>query len=257
MSILSAREAGCSCQQGDPARLTAPTVGDFDQLPYPSMPFAYTQPAHLAALATLYGLLPPRRRQRPRPGTWVCVRRQHQPGSPKPVSWASICLPSTLTMDLVALEHSGSKSLNFSAAIWRKPSWDTFDYVICHGVFSWVQEEHSVHVPDPMGHVILCEFYFDRQTQYFADYGRQYTDMPMPVRLVKQGDTLVPDRLLRASDFPDTWARPIVPSGRRSPLTSPPSASTCPRARSAFAGARKASGTLRRGRRVVGKPTCK
>src|SRR5262245_66566311 len=38
----------------------SPLGGDFDQLPYPSMPFAYTQPAHLAALAALYGLEPPR-----------------------------------------------------------------------------------------------------------------------------------------------------------------------------------------------------
>ena len=53
-----------------------------------------------------------------------------------------------------------------------------------------------------MGHVILREFYIDRQAEYFEDYVRQYTDMPMLVRLAKQGDTLVPERLLRASDFP-------------------------------------------------------
>jgi nitrate reductase / nitrite oxidoreductase, alpha subunit len=53
-----------------------------------------------------------------------------------------------------------------------------------------------------MGHVILRDFYIDRQAEYFEDYARQYTDMPMLVRLVKQGDALVPDRLLRASDFP-------------------------------------------------------
>ena len=52
-----------------------------------------------------------------------------------------------------------------------------------------------------MGHVILREFHVDRQAEYFEDYARQYTDMPMLVRLVKQGDRLVPDRLLRASDF--------------------------------------------------------
>ena len=32
---------------------------DYDLLPYPSMPIAYTQPAHLAALGTLFGLAPP------------------------------------------------------------------------------------------------------------------------------------------------------------------------------------------------------
>ncbi|MGD9502241.1 MAG: nitrate reductase subunit alpha [Methyloceanibacter sp.] len=52
-----------------------------------------------------------------------------------------------------------------------------------------------------MGHVILKEFHVDRQAAYFADYVRKYTDMPMLVRLVKQDGKLVPERLLRASDF--------------------------------------------------------
>ncbi|MDP2620090.1 MAG: nitrate reductase subunit alpha [Hyphomicrobiales bacterium] len=52
-----------------------------------------------------------------------------------------------------------------------------------------------------MGHVILREFHIDRQVDYFTAYARQYTDMPMLVRLVKQDGRLVPERLLRASDF--------------------------------------------------------
>ncbi|WP_333793002.1 nitrate reductase subunit alpha [Hyphomicrobium sp.] len=52
-----------------------------------------------------------------------------------------------------------------------------------------------------MGHVILREFHIDRQASYFVDYVRQYTDMPMLVRLVEQEGRLVPERLLRASDF--------------------------------------------------------
>src|SRR5271166_710156 len=52
-----------------------------------------------------------------------------------------------------------------------------------------------------MGHVILREFHIDRQPQYFADYVRRYTDMPMLVRLVRQDGRLVPERLVRASDF--------------------------------------------------------
>jgi nitrate reductase alpha subunit len=52
-----------------------------------------------------------------------------------------------------------------------------------------------------MGHVILKEFHVDRQAQYFRDYCRQYSDMPMLVRLVKRGDAFVPERFVRASDF--------------------------------------------------------
>ncbi|MCB1414324.1 MAG: nitrate reductase subunit alpha [Xanthobacteraceae bacterium] len=54
-----------------------------------------------------------------------------------------------------------------------------------------------------MGHVILREFHIDKKTDYFDDYMRRYTDMPMLVRLVKQGDGYVPDRFVRASDFAD------------------------------------------------------
>ncbi|MGI9522963.1 MAG: nitrate reductase subunit alpha [Hyphomicrobiaceae bacterium] len=52
-----------------------------------------------------------------------------------------------------------------------------------------------------MGHVILSEFHVNRKVPYFEDYARKYTDMPMLVRLVKQGENYVPERLLRASDF--------------------------------------------------------
>ena len=52
-----------------------------------------------------------------------------------------------------------------------------------------------------MGHVILKEYHVDRQAPYFRDYVRQFTDMPMLVKLVRQDGRLVPDRFLRASDF--------------------------------------------------------
>ncbi len=54
-----------------------------------------------------------------------------------------------------------------------------------------------------MGHVILKEFYLDRQSDYFEDYVRRYTDMPMLVTLVNRGGYLVADRFVRASDFAD------------------------------------------------------
>lgn len=52
-----------------------------------------------------------------------------------------------------------------------------------------------------MGHVILREFHLDRQTEYFDDYCRRYTDMPMLVELVEQDGRLVPGQLLRASQI--------------------------------------------------------
>ncbi len=52
-----------------------------------------------------------------------------------------------------------------------------------------------------MGHVILREFHLDRQAEYFEDYGRKYSDMPMLVRLDEKDGRLVPGRFLRADDI--------------------------------------------------------
>ncbi len=52
-----------------------------------------------------------------------------------------------------------------------------------------------------MGHVILREFHLDRQAEYFESYCRQYSDMPMLVRLVQRDGHYVPERLVRASEF--------------------------------------------------------
>ncbi len=57
-----------------------------------------------------------------------------------------------------------------------------------------------------MGHVILKEFYFDRRSEYFDDYARRYTDLPLLVMLEEKtlsgGETvMVPGRYVRASDF--------------------------------------------------------
>ncbi|MBV6413011.1 MAG: nitrate reductase subunit alpha [Xanthomonadales bacterium PRO6] len=53
-----------------------------------------------------------------------------------------------------------------------------------------------------MGHVILREFHVEKPSTYFTDYCRQYTDMPLLVRLEQRVDgRLVPERFLRASDL--------------------------------------------------------
>lgn len=51
------------------------------------------------------------------------------------------------------------------------------------------------------GHVILREFHLDRQAEYFEDYCRKYSDMPMLVQLDKRGGSYIPGKQLRASDF--------------------------------------------------------
>ncbi|MBK8064924.1 MAG: nitrate reductase subunit alpha [Betaproteobacteria bacterium] len=58
-----------------------------------------------------------------------------------------------------------------------------------------------------MGHVIFKEFHLERQSAYFTDYVRRYSDMPMLVKLVKRGEAWVADRFLRASDLSGALAQ--------------------------------------------------
>ena len=51
------------------------------------------------------------------------------------------------------------------------------------------------------GHVILREFHLDRQSEYFTDYCRKYSDFPMLVRLDEKDGKLVAGRFLRADDL--------------------------------------------------------
>ncbi|MCU7729087.1 nitrate reductase subunit alpha [Actinoplanes sp. KI2] len=72
-----------------------------------------------------------------------------------------------------------------------------------------------------MGHVILTEFFRDRQVPYFLDYARQYTDLPFLVTLV-DGKA---DRFLTAADLgaqdgahktvliDERTGEPVVPNG--------------------------------------------
>src|SRR5579875_3190134 len=54
-----------------------------------------------------------------------------------------------------------------------------------------------------MGHVILAEFFRDRQVPYFTGYVTTYTDAPFLVTLRERGDGHVPGRFLTAADLGD------------------------------------------------------
>ncbi len=55
-----------------------------------------------------------------------------------------------------------------------------------------------------MGHVILTEFFRDRQVPYFTDYVKSYTDLPFLVSLREREDAYVPDGFVTAADLGDT-----------------------------------------------------
>ena len=54
-----------------------------------------------------------------------------------------------------------------------------------------------------MGHVMLREFHLDKPSQYFTDYVRRYTDMPMLVMLEERDGYYAAGRTLRAADLVD------------------------------------------------------
>lgn len=54
-----------------------------------------------------------------------------------------------------------------------------------------------------MTHVILKEFYVERETPYFYDYAKKYTDLPFLVTLKEHDGEYRSDRFLRASDLND------------------------------------------------------
>jgi len=54
-----------------------------------------------------------------------------------------------------------------------------------------------------MGHVILTEFFRDRQVPYFTGYLTSFTDAPCLVTLRERGGSWVPDRFLTAADLGD------------------------------------------------------
>lgn len=55
-----------------------------------------------------------------------------------------------------------------------------------------------------MGHVMLREFHLDNPSQYFTDYVRRYTDMPMLVMLEARDGYYAAGRMLRAADLVDS-----------------------------------------------------
>jgi len=77
-----------------------------------------------------------------------------------------------------------------------------------------------------MGHVVLTEFFRDRQVPYFADYARRYTDLPFLVTLRERPDgAWATDRFLTAADLGEAdgehktvliderTGEPVVPNG--------------------------------------------
>ncbi|MDQ4110908.1 MAG: nitrate reductase subunit alpha [Actinomycetota bacterium] len=65
-----------------------------------------------------------------------------------------------------------------------------------------------------MGHVILGEFFVEKQTPFFEDYVRTYTDLPHLVRLEEKDGAYIPGRFLTAADLDPLGAEHGPPEER-------------------------------------------
>lgn len=52
-----------------------------------------------------------------------------------------------------------------------------------------------------MGHVILREFYVEKQTPFFSEYAAKYTDLPFLIRLEEHNGSLVPGKFVTADEL--------------------------------------------------------
>ncbi len=109
------------------------------------------------------------------------------------------CLNMTRTPDahfFAEARHNGTKAVVFS------PDFSQ----VCKYADQWV----PLHAGSDgafwmaVSHVILKEFHHEKQTPYFIDYVKQYTDSPYLVKLDKKGEHYVPGRLVRANEI-EKW----------------------------------------------------
>ena len=119
------------------------TEADYDQLPYPSLPVAYSQPAQSAAMLRMFGLDAPNVAQ-----ARVLELGCASGGNIIPLA-ARFPQASFVGVDLsqrhvddannrieqLALPNITIRRADLTEAAFERQS---FDYIICHGVFSWV-----------------------------------------------------------------------------------------------------------------------
>jgi methyltransferase-like protein/SAM-dependent methyltransferase len=123
-----------------------PHSSDYDEFPYPSFPFPLTHPDHLAVLATLFGLRPA-----PPAQARVLELGAASGGNLTPLA---LVYPqaSFLGVDLsrrqveegaATIAALGLKNVELRQAsiLDVDDGYGPFDYILCHGVYSWVPRD--------------------------------------------------------------------------------------------------------------------
>ncbi|MGM7684127.1 nitrate reductase subunit alpha [Cytobacillus sp. Hm23] len=118
-------------------------------------------------------------------------------------------VPQTRTPDshfMVEARYRGTKVVSISP--------DYAEYVKFADNWLAVNPGMDAALAMAMTHVILKEFYVDKNTPYFDNYAKMYTDLPFLIKLEKKGESYVANRFLRASDIGQNIAhakwKPVV-----------------------------------------------
>ncbi len=106
------------------------------------------------------------------------------------------CLNMTRTPDchfFAESRHNGTKTVVFS------PDFSQ----VCKYADQWVPLHAGSDGAFWMAvtHLILKEWHHEKQTPYFLDYVKKYTDCPFLMKLDKDGDHFMPGRLIRANEI--------------------------------------------------------
>ena len=143
LEAIMGTEANRTDNEGHESNERQRTAADYDALPYPSFPYAYLQPGRLAALAMLHGLEPV-----PVETARVLELGCAAGGNLIPLA-ATYPRASFLGVDLSQRQIDGGNQriaqLGLSNIEIRQGDLehvsferDSFDVILCHGVFSWV-----------------------------------------------------------------------------------------------------------------------
>lgn len=126
--------------------LTAPPKNTYDEMPYESHPYAQTHPSRLAVVGTLFGLTPPPVETARvlelgcAAGGNILSIAEDQPKS----DWVGVDYSQRQIDDgLKIVNRIGLKnvSLRHASIMDVDESYGQFDYIISHGVYSWVPTE--------------------------------------------------------------------------------------------------------------------
>lgn len=128
-----------------PAQPALQNVTEYDDVPYESFPYTHTHPQHLRTIARLFGLQP-----KPVAQARILELGGAAGGNVMPVALLNP-QAQVITLDLSAKQIAEGElfrqqlgltniALRHASIMDVDAGWGTFDYIICHGVFSWVPE---------------------------------------------------------------------------------------------------------------------